>query len=582
MRIKAFPLFLGLTVALFSACWDPTTPIERPPVAVTLTVPTPTLTIGQTTTLTTYVANDTTGVRSGVTWSSAPTAVATVNAATGLVTAVAPGTVTITATSKLDPTKSASAQLTVTAAARPPVSVTMTASATTMAISQKFTFVASVANDTTGALSGVTWTSSAPAQATVSATGEVTAISSGTTTIKATSKLDPTKSASIVVTIAPPAPIVLPVLGTGLVTERFTAEVAVGNGFAYTTTWGTRLGTNRGDAVKIWNVSGSTPVLVDSLKLANTGTTSDVQISPDGTLLVVSTEGLSTGSIAIYSMATPAKPTLITRYQTTATQRGVHTVKLGVVNNKLYGFLNIDPTAALVIVDLSNPAVPTQVFNQVMGSPYIHDVFFRDGLLFAALWNDGMTIFDVGGGGRGGSPSNPVVISTIKTTTGKIHNIWWFHDPQTGSKRYAFLGEEGSYTGAIGSGTETSVGDIHVVDVSNLAAPREVAIYTVANAGTHNFWVDEASGVLYAAYYNGGVRAIDIRGDLGTCAPSQRTTIIGTPVGGACDLRLMGREMATALTPGYFVWGVFGVGTRLYASDMGKGLVVLDIASLKR
>jgi hypothetical protein len=45
----------------------------------------------------------------------------------------------------------------------------------------------------------------------------------------------------------------------------------------------------------------------------------------------------------------------------------------------------------------------------------------------------------------------------------------------------------------------------------------------------------------------------------------------------------MGREVGTALTSGdYFVWGVMMQGNRIYASDMGKGLVVLDISALKR
>jgi hypothetical protein len=218
-----------------------------------------------------------------------------------------------------------------------------------------------------------------------------------------------------------------------------------------------------------------------------------------------------------------------------------------------------------------------------MGNPYIHDVFVRDGLLFAALWNDGMTVFDVGGGGKGGSPSNPVVISNVRTVSGKIHNIWWYYDP-SGSKKYAFLGEEGP--GSIGS---SSAGDIHVFDVSNLSAPKEVAMYSPGpGTGTHNFWVDEQSGVLYAAYYNGGVRALDIRGDLSTCTVEQRASYTAVPVvsGGVgaplCNLRLMGREIGNALTTGgYYVWGVMMQGNRLYASDMGKGLVVLDISNLK-
>src|SRR5690606_2378444 len=60
------------------------------------------------------------------------------------------------------------------------------------------------------------------------------------------------------------APVALPVLGHGPVAERYTAEVAVRDGWAYTTTWGNRGGAVN-NAVKIWDVSGAAPVLVDSL-----------------------------------------------------------------------------------------------------------------------------------------------------------------------------------------------------------------------------------------------------------------------------------------------------------------------------
>jgi hypothetical protein len=42
----------------------------------------------------------------------------------------------------------------------------------------------------------------------------------------------------------------------------------------------------------------------------------------------------------------------------------------------------------------------------------------------------------------------------------------------------------------------------------------EVGSYHLPDAGTHNFWVDEANEILYAAYYNGGVVALDISGTL--------------------------------------------------------------------
>lgn len=118
----------------------------------------------------------------------------------------------------------------------------------------------------------------------------------------------------------------------------------------------------------------------------------------------------------------------------------------------------------------------------------------------------------------------------------------------------------------------SSAGDIHVLDVSDLTQPREVAFYHVPGAGTHNFSVDETNGILYAAFYNAGVRALNVRGDLETCAVSQQV-VTGTLV--RCDLAAMGREVARGLASGappVYVWGVQYVGGQLYASDMLNGL----------
>jgi hypothetical protein len=250
----------------------------------------------------------------------------------------------------------------------------------------------------------------------------------------------------------------------------------------------------------------------------------------------------------------------------------VHTAEIGRVGGTLYGFLCIDPATAvparIVIVDLSTPTAPHEVFTQVIGRPFVHDTFLRDGILFLALWNDGVAIWDVGGGGKGGTITAPVELGRVVTANGEVHNIWWLHDQASGSLKYAFIGEEGPSTGSQASG------DIHVVDVSNMSAPREVAYYTVPGAGTHNFSVDEVNGILYAAYYNGGVRAIDVRGDLDGCTDLQRSSPNGSVVA-LCDLTRMGRELAVGLvTPGnpVFIWGVQYTGGAVYASDMLAGL----------
>ncbi len=446
---------------------------------------------------------------------------------------------------------------------------------------------------------GAVFTIRDSAIARVTPTGTITGLQIGTTWVIGAIADVPAVRDSVRVDVrapqGPQQPIAIPLLGSGIVPERWTAEVAAAGTVAYTTTWGQRTTNLRGNAIKIWNVAGNTPVLADSIVLPSVGTISDIQVSDDGALLVASTEagGSTNNGLFIFNRTNPTAPTLIIKYTSANTANGVHTVKLGRVNNRHYAFLSIDPGATparLVILDITNPAAPVEVFTQVMGAPFVHDVFVRDGVLFAALWHDGLRIFDIGGAGRGGSPSAPVALGTVQTVacqacipgTSSVHNVWWFHDPNTGSKRYAFVGEEGP--GSVSA--QQSAGAVHVVDVSSFDVPREVAIYepdptTTANglnAGAHNFVVDEQSGVLYAAYYNGGVRALDVRGDLSVCTAAQKTA------DGLCDLKLMGREIGIGLSsnPPRYVWGVALVGNSVYASDMHVGIHKLNISALKR
>jgi hypothetical protein len=313
---------------------------------------------------------------------------------------------------------------------------------------------------------------------------------------------------------------------------------------------------------------------VDSVIGSDAPTTSDVQVTDDGNLLVVSTEP-GPGSIVIYDLTNPTKPIQLSRFSNEHTNHGVHTAEVQRVNGRLYAFLCTDPGAGapakLVIVDINNPSSPFQVFEQAMGNPFVHDVYVRDGILMTALWNNGMSIFDIGGAGRGGSITNPVLLGNVHTVGGSVHNIWWFHDPIGGSTRYALVGEEGQ--GSINGGA--SSGDIHVVDVSDFSNPKEVAFYHVAGAGPHNFSVDESNGLLYSAYYNAGVRVLNVRGDLGACSAAEKNS------DGRCDLVKMGREVATGLMNAsmpVYVWGVQFTGNKVYASDMLNGLWKLEPA----
>ena len=189
--------------------------------------------------------------------------------------------------------------------------------------------------------------------------------------------------------------------------------------------------------------------------------------------------------------------------------------------------------------------------------PYygIHDTFVRDGLAFVCAWDSGVILFDVGSGMSGGSPANPVRVSKVVTAGGEAHNAWWFWNGS--SKQYLFVGQEGP--AQIGS---SSSGDIHVVDVSSLASPVEVASFHINGAGTHNFWVDEPNHILYAAYYNAGVLALDVSGTLsGNLAP-------------------LGIDTLAPGGPGNtFTWGVQLYNGSVYAIDMLSGLWQLNTAS---
>lgn len=357
----------------------------------------------------------------------------------------------------------------------------------------------------------------------------------------------------------------LTVSGLGGYTRRYVAELSVRGTTAYTSTWGNRGGI-RGNAIVIWDVSGAVPTVVDSVIVQpNISTIGDIAVSDDGTLLVIATE-LAPGHIVVYSLANPRAPQELSRFTTTG-GGGVHTAEIGRIGGKLYAVLAArqggGASSRVVIVDLSEPSSPRQVYERELGSGQLHDALIRDGLLFLALWDEGLHIWDVGGGGRGGSPSDPVAISCIGTVSGAVHNAWWFRDPAAATSRYVFVGEEGP-----ANLFSSSTGDLHVVDISDIENPREVAVYGVQGAGAHNFWMDEQRGVLYAAYYNGGVRALNVRGDLGSCTPSQRVP------DGRCNLALMGREVATGVvgTQPVSIWSVQYAGGFVYASDMLNGL----------
>ena len=157
---------------------------QVPVAAVTVTPATATIAVNQTVALTATTVDASGNQLSGriVGWSSSDNAIATVST-TGLVTALAAGSVTITASSE-----GQSGTATVTVGQIPVATVSVTPSQSTLTVGQTVTLVATPLDAAGQPLTGraVTWTSGSPGVASVSAAGVVTAVSIGSAVITAT------------------------------------------------------------------------------------------------------------------------------------------------------------------------------------------------------------------------------------------------------------------------------------------------------------------------------------------------------------------------------------------------------------
>jgi hypothetical protein len=165
------------------------------------------------------------------------------------------------------------------------------------------------------------------------------------------------------------------------------------------------------------------------------------------------------------------------------------------------------------IINIEDPTNPHRVGRFELGTPghSIHDVWVEDGIAYSSNWGDGVVLVDVGNGIKGGTPSNPVFISSYAYPSGANHAAFPFRSQSTG-KFYVIAGDEIMPQCRDLAKPCAAEGYMHFIDFTDLENPKEVARYEVPGAGTHNLWVE--GDRLYAAFYNGGVRVVDISGDL--------------------------------------------------------------------
>lgn len=301
----------------------------------------------------------------------------------------------------------------------------------------------------------------------------------------------------------------LEIVGHGQVSDVHTSDLWVweavdGRDYAVTGTWGAN-----GEAY-FWDVTDPANMTIVDTVTVDARTVNDVKVSEDGRVAVISREGASDrkNGIVILDVTDPNDVKIHSEYNENLTG-GVHNVFI--YDNHVYALSN---ARRYDIINIEDPANPRTVGSFELDTPghSIHDVWVEDGIAYSSNWDDGVVLVDVGNGIAGGSPSNPVKIGSYAYPSGWNHAAFPYRDEETG-KFYVIAGDEAFPNGLnVDDRPTIPAGWLHFIDFTDMDNPKEVARYQVPNAGTHNYWVQ--GDTLYVAYYNAGLRVVDISGDL--------------------------------------------------------------------
>ncbi len=351
-------------------------------------------------------------------------------------------------------------------------------------------------------------------------------------------------------------------VGRGPIGEHHSGDVWVfegvdGRDYAY-------IGTFFYDWMKVWDVTDpGAPVLTDSLQL-DARRINDVKIHDNNRLGIVTREGASSrrNGMVLLDLSTPAHPTILSEYTETLTG-GVHNVWIQSDLDLVYAVHN--GTRAVHVIDISDPSEPHEVGRWGIDNEQrsLHDVIVQDGYAYVSYWDDGVVTLDVGAGTHGGTPTEPAFVSQFKYPIGNTH-VAWRHG------KYLFVGDEIFPAGWDADKPIDARGYIHVLDMTDMDNPVEVAKYEVPEAGAHNVWAE--GDRLYVGYYQGGLRVLDISGEL------------------RGDLYEQGREIAVikttdenTTTPNWsMTWGAQIYKGKIFTSDLNSGLWIAELKERPR
>jgi hypothetical protein len=263
-------------------------------------------------------------------------------------------------------------------------------------------------------------------------------------------------------------------------------------------------------------------VRTDSIKV-DARTINDVTVSPDGRYAVMSREGASNriNGVVFLDLAVPAHPKIASSFDQELTG-GVH--NMFATDTHLFA---VSGGAKYVIIDATDIYHPKYVSEYRHPNARIHDLWVRDGIAYSAQGGAGVVVVDVGNGKWGGTIEKPKLITVYAVNSG--HEIYPYFQKSTG-KTYLFVGdEEMNRSGRTWEGTQYSLGTVdgkppkgeiaqtsggftHIIDFTDPMHPLPVGRYQLEDYGSHDIIVE--NDILYQAYYDGGVRLVDVSGEL--------------------------------------------------------------------
>jgi len=374
-------------------------------------------------------------------------------------------------------------------------------------------------------------------------------------------------------------------VGHGLISDVLTGDLWVwagvgkheGKDFAVTGTWSAN-----GEAY-FWDVTNPDSMLIIDTVTVDARTVNDVKISEDGRVGVISREGASNrkNGFVILDVSDPYNVEILSTFNDDMTG-GVHNTFI--YENHVYAVNN---GRKYDIINIEDPKNPFRVGIFELDTPghSIHDVWVENGIAYSSNWHDGVVAVDVGGlkfsekdrsdiqynpllmkAGQG-SPSDPVKLAEMKDSKGRNHSAFPFLSQSTGNF-YIISGDEWFPFGMNNlyqSKPSSPRGGFHFMNFNDPDNPREEATYMAPEVGSHNQWV--YNDILLAAFYQGGVRILDISGEL-----------LG-------DLYKQGREIGFfksshkegKIPNAPMVWGAQPYKDYIFFSDMNSGLYCIQL-----